>query len=54
MDKMPIVRKASIKYTHLFQYVTLKTKMKIEGIQFLLEKFLRTSPLAKAYTIGGK
>ena len=57
MDKMPIVRKASINYTGKTSFHIIcdfERKMKIEGIQFLLEKFLRTSPLAKAYTIGGR
>jgi hypothetical protein len=57
MDKMPIVKKASIRYTGKTSFHVVcefGRNLKIEAIQFLLEKFLRASPLVKAYTIGGR
>lgn len=57
MDKMPLVRKATIRFTgkNSFHVVCeFARKNKIDTIRFLLEKFLRDSPLAKSYTVAGK
>ena len=57
MEKMPIVRSASIRYTgkHSFHIkCDFGRKMKIDVIRFLLAKFLRESELAKVYTVEGK
>lgn len=57
VDKMPIVRKASIRFTgkssfHIICY--FGKKMKIDTIRYLLRKFLQDSPLSKAYTVEMK
>lgn len=57
MDKMPIVRSASIRYTGKNSFhikCNFGRKMKIDVIRFLLAKFLRESELSKIYTIEGK
>ena len=57
MDKMPIIRTASIRFTgkHSFHIkCDFGRKMKIDVIRFLLAKFLRESELSKVYTIEGK
>jgi hypothetical protein len=57
MDKMPIVRTASIRFTgkHSFHIkCDFGRRMKIDVIRFLLGKFLRESELSKVYTIEGK
>jgi len=57
IDKIPIVRKASIRYTGKTSFhitCDFGRNLKIESIQFLLEKFFKESPLSKAYTIGGR
>jgi len=57
MEKMPIIRTASIRYTgkHSFHIkCDFGRKMKIDVIRFLLAKFLRESELAKVYTVEGK
>jgi len=57
MDKIPIIRKASIRYTGKNSFhikCDFGKKMKIDVIRFLLAKFLRESKLSKIYTIEGK
>jgi len=57
MDKMPIVRTASIRFTgkHSFHVICdFGRKMKIDVVRFLLGKFLRESELSRVYTIEGK
>jgi len=57
MDKMPVVRTAEIRYTGKTSFhivCDFGRKMKIDAIRFLLQKFLRESPLAKVYTVAGK
>ena len=57
MDKMPIVRTASIRFTGKNSFhikCEFGRKMKIDTIRFLLGKFLRDSELSKVYTIEGK
>ena len=57
MDKMPIVRTASIRFTGKQSFhikCDFGRKMKIDVIKFLLEKFLRESELSKVYTVAGK
>ena len=57
MDKMPIVRTASIRYTGKTSFHIIcdfGKKMNIDTNRFLLRKFLVGSELAKAYTIGAK
>ena len=57
MDRVPIVRRASIRFTgktsfHIF--LEFGKKMKIDAIRYLMQKFLQDSPLAKTYTIEKK
>lgn len=57
MDKMPLISTASIRYTGKTSFhiqCDFGRRIKIETIQFLLEKFLRSSPLSKAYIVGGR
>ena len=57
MDKMPIVRTAEIRFTGKTSFhivCDFGRKMKIDAIRFLLRKFLKESPLARAYTVAGK
>ncbi len=57
MDKMPIVRSASIRYTGKQSFhikCEFGRKMKIDVIQFLIKKFLLNSELSKIYTINQK
>jgi hypothetical protein len=57
MDKMPVVSSAQIRFTGKTSFHILcqfNRKLKIDSIRFMLEKFLRNSDLAKAYTIAGK
>ncbi len=57
MDKMPIIRTASIRFTGKDSFhikCEFAKKMKIDVIRFLLEKFLRESELSKVYTIQAK
>ena len=57
MDKMPIIRTASIRFTgkHSFHIkCDFGRKMKIDVVRFLLGKFLRESELSKVYTVEGK
>lgn len=57
MDKMPIVRTASIRFTGKGSFHIIcdfGRRIKIDTIRFMLGKFLRNSDLAKAYTIEAK
>jgi len=57
MDKMPIIRTASIRFTGKNSFhikCDFGKKMKIDVARFLLTKFLRESELSKVYTIEGK
>lgn len=57
MDKMPVVKTASIRYTGKQSFhikCEFGRKMKIDVIRFLLRKFLQESELEKVYTIEGK
>ena len=57
MDKMPVVRTAEIRYTGKTSFhivCDFGRKMKVDAIRFLLQKFLRESPLARVYTVAGK
>ena len=57
MDKMPIVRKVTIRFTGKTSFhlvCDFGRKMKTDALKFLFEKFLRESELSKVYTIGGK
>jgi len=57
MDKMPLVRKASIVYTGKTSFhivCDFNRKMKVDTMRFMLQKFLRNSDLARSYTIEAK
>lgn len=57
MDKIPILKTASIRYTGKSSFhikCNFGRKLKIDSIKFLLNNFLSKSDLAKAYQIGGK
>lgn len=57
MEKMPIVRTASIRFTGKNSFhikCEFGKRMKIDVIRFLLGKFLRDSELSKVYTIEAK
>ena len=57
MDKMPLVKTASIRFTGKQSFhikCEFNKKMKIDVIRFLLKKFLQESELSKIYTIEGK
>ena len=57
MDKIPILRSASIRYTGKTSFhvvCDLGRRAKIDSIKFLLNKFLSESDLSKVYQIGGK
>jgi len=57
MDKMPLVRSATIRYTGKQSFhikCEFGRKMKVDSIRFLMQKFLRESELSRVYTIEGK
>jgi len=57
MDKVPVIRTASIRFTGKTSFhivCDFGRRMKIDVVRFMLDNFLRKSPLAKAYQIGGK
>ncbi len=57
MDKLPIIKTANIQYTGKGSFhivCDLGRVTRADTIRFMLEKFLRQSPLAKAYTINEK
>jgi len=57
MDKMPIVRTATIRFTGKSSFHVIcdfGRRMKIDTVRFMLRKFLQNSDLSKAYTIEAK
>jgi len=57
MDKIPILRSASIRYTGKGSFHVVcdfGRKMKTDTMKFLFQKFFIGSDIEKAYTIGGK
>ena len=57
MDKMPIVKKASIRFTGKSSFhivCDFGAKYKVDVIRFMLQKFLRNSDLSRIYTIEAK
>jgi hypothetical protein len=57
MDKIPFIRTARIQYTGKASFhisCDFGKTMRADAIRFMLERFLRQSPLAKAYTINEK
>ena len=57
MDKMPLVKTASIRFTGKSSFHVIcdfGKKMKVDTIRFLLRQFLQNSPLSKVYTIEAK
>ena len=57
IDNIPIIRKAEIRFTGKTSFhivCDFGRKMKIDTTRFLLQKFLRESPLSKVYTVEGK
>jgi hypothetical protein len=57
MDKVPIIRKAEIRFTGKTSFHIIcdfGRKMKIDAIRFLLQKFLKESELSRVYTVAGK
>jgi len=57
MDKMPIVRTASIRFTGKTSFHIIcdfGRRMKVDSVRFLLKKFLLDSDLSKIYTIDAK
>ena len=57
MDKMPLIKSASIRFTGKSSFhivCDFGNLMKIDTMRFLLQKFLRNSDLAKVYTIEAK
>lgn len=57
MDKMPIIKTASIRFTGKDSFhikCEFGRKIKIDSIRFLLRKFLQESELSRLYTIEGK
>lgn len=57
MDKVPVVKKVTVRYTGKTSFhivCDFERKMKVDTIRHLLETFLRSSPLVKTYTIGGR
>lgn len=57
MDKMPIVRTASIRFTGKTSFhivCDFGRRMKVDAVRFLLKKFLMDSDLSKIYTIDAK
>jgi len=57
MDKMPIVKKASIRFTGKSSFhivCDFERRMKVDTMRFLLQKFLNESEIARIYQVGGK
>jgi len=57
MDKIPVLRSATIRYTGKTSFHVVcdfGRKAKIDSIKYLLESFLSKSDLRRAYQIGGK
>lgn len=57
MDRVPIIRTASIRFTGKTSYHIIcdfQRKMKIDVVRFLLRKFLAESEISKVYTVQAK
>ena len=57
MDKMPIVKKASIRFTGKSSFHVIcdfERRMKVDTMKYLLERFLLQSDIARVYQVGGK
>lgn len=57
MDKVPFIRSAQIRYSGKTSFhisCDFGKPMRADTISFMLEKFLRQSPLSKVYTINAK
>ena len=57
MDNIPIVRSVKIRFTGKTSFhlvCEFNRLMKVDTTRFLMRKFLLESPLAKAYSVGGK
>ncbi len=57
MDKMPIVKKSSIRFTGKSSFHIIcdfERRMKVDTIRFLLRKFLAESELSRLYQVAGK
>lgn len=57
MEKMPFIRSARIQYTGKTSFhisCDFGKTMRADTLRFMLDKFLRQSPLAKVYTINAK
>ena len=57
MDKVPILKSASIRYTGKGSFHVVcdfGRKMKVDSMKFLFQKFMRGSDLERTYSIGGK
>jgi hypothetical protein len=57
MDRVPIIRSASIRFTGKTSYHIIcdfQRKMKIDVVRFLLRKFLAESELSRVYTVQAK
>lgn len=57
MDKMPLVRTARIVFTGKTSFhivCQFNQKMKVDTMRFMIQKFLRSSELARVYTVEAK
>jgi hypothetical protein len=57
MDKVPLVRQTSIRFTGKTSFhivCKFAKKMKIDTIRYLLQKFMEDSDLSRIYSVGGK
>jgi len=57
MDKMPIVKKASIRFTGKSSFhivCDFERRMKVDTMKYLIERFLLQSDLARVYQVSGK
>lgn len=57
MDKMPIVKKASIRFTGKTSFHIIcdfERRMKVDTMKYLIERFLLQSDLARVYQVSGK
>jgi hypothetical protein len=57
MDKMPIVKKASMRFTGKSSFHIIcdfERRMKVDTMKYLLQKFLIESDISRVYQIGGR
>jgi hypothetical protein len=57
MDKMPIVKKASMRFTGKSSFHIIcdfERRMKVDTMKYLLQKFLNESDISRVYQIGGR